>query len=326
MKPPGFWQSPHRSLWAAVLWPVTLLYRLGASLRRTVTRPVAVDAKVLCVGNVTVGGAGKTPVVIALAKAAGKQGIRVAIVSRGYGGRLVGPVCVDPTHHSARDVGDEPMLLAAHAPTWISRDRVQGAMAAQTAGADLVLLDDGFQNPSLQKDFSLLVFDGGYGIGNGAVFPAGPLREPVDSALLRADMCLLIGQDERNLTGTVLRDAEVEVARLVPEPSANFERNSPYVAFAGIGIPEKFFRTLRAMGLELAAAVQYPDHYQYTKKDLNELMLEAQKNRASLVTTRKDYVRIPESHTEHVQVLDVALECETAGTMEQIIRKAMDHG
>jgi len=326
VKAPRFWQSDHGSVWQTVLWPAALLYRFGGLIRRATTKPAVVKARILCVGNVTLGGAGKTPVVLALAKTAGEMGIRVGVVSRGYGGRLAGPILVDPRHHTADEVGDEPLLLAAQAPTWISRDRVQGALAAQRDGSELILLDDGFQNPSLHKNYALLVFDGGYGIGNGSVFPAGPLREPVDSALRRADMCLLVGQDRRKLKDTVLKNADVQTARLLPESLTGFESGSRYVAFAGIGIPDKFFQTLRDAKLDLADTIAYPDHYQYTDQDLNDLIMKAKKHQASLLTTRKDFVRVPVGFAEHVQVLDVALKCDTDATLERIVRKAMGHG
>ncbi len=313
-------------MWQRVLWPASLCYRFGAGVRRAFAKPADVGATVLCVGNVTMGGAGKTPVVIALAKAAAELGIETAVVSRGYGGRLAGPVRVDPARHRAADVGDEPLLLASHVTTWIDRDRARGAAAARREGAALILLDDGFQNPTLQKDFSLLVFDGGYGVGNGAVFPAGPLRETVESALQRADMCLLIGEDRRNLRNTVLKDADVRMARLIPDPAACFDKSKKVVAFAGIGIPKKFFETLRSMGFDLADAKSYPDHHKYKNSDLRYLMQKAKTIDASLITTRKDFVRLPPDYTGGVQVLDVSLECDTPGTFETIVREAMSHG
>ena len=326
MNAPRFWYSRSSILPRIALFPASIAYRFGGWLRRCLARPYRAKACVLCVGNVTMGGAGKTPVVIALAQAAARLGIRVAAVSRGYGGALAGPVRVDPAHHGAADVGDEPLLIAAHVPTWISKNRAHGVRAADDDGVDLILLDDGFQNPTVVKDFSILVFDGPTGLGNGAVFPAGPLREPLESALDRTDIGVVIGKDSWDLGAGRLKSLTVHSADLAPVQTAADHDAGRYFAFAGIGIPEKFFATLERLNLNLVERRGYPDHHQYTDRDMNEILDAAARLGAQAITTRKDVVRIPSRFADSIDVLDVDLVFETSDTPETLVKEAMGHG
>jgi tetraacyldisaccharide 4'-kinase len=243
------------------------------------------------VGNLTAGGSGKTPIAIALCRMLAARGKKIVFLTRGYGGRLRGPVQVNPARHSASDVGDEPPLLAHHAATIVARDRADGARLADSLGAEIILMDDGFQNFAIAKDFSLLVIDAASGFGNGRLIPSGPLREPVTRGLGRAQALVLMGDGEVVLppfAGPILR------ARLVPTaPEALRGRN--VLAFAGIGRPEKFFRMLEAIGAYVVAAQSFPDHHRFTGLDLSTLKDAAQKTGALLVTTEKDYVRLDPS-------------------------------
>ncbi|HEV2956681.1 MAG TPA: tetraacyldisaccharide 4'-kinase, partial [Xanthobacteraceae bacterium] len=287
MHAPSFWwQEPGTA--AALLAPVASIYGAVAAARLRQTGERA-GVPVLCVGNPTVGGSGKTPTALALARLLIDAGERPFLLSRGYGGRLAGPVRVDPQHHRADDVGDEPLLLARGAPTVIARDRVAGARVARSAGAGVIVLDDGFQNPSLAKDLSILVIDGRRGIGNGRVFPAGPLRAPLAAQFDRAQAVLIIGEGP---TGAVAaRDAEargltVFRGRLVPDAaSVAALTGSRVLAFAGIGDPEKFFATLSAAGVDVAIARGFPDHHPFTGAQAAALVAEADRAGLSLVTT-----------------------------------------
>ncbi|MEO3428352.1 tetraacyldisaccharide 4'-kinase [Pelagibius sp. CAU 1746] len=308
MQAPDFW---HRDgLLARLLNPLGGIYHLAGVARRAAARPWQAAVPVICVGNLVAGGAGKTPVALSLLEILKDRGLRPAALTRGYGGAAAGPLRVVPGEHDAADVGDEALLLAAAAPTWVSRDRVAGARAAAEAGADIIVMDDGFQNPSLKKDLSLLVVDAGYGLGNGRVMPAGPLRETAASGLARADALVIvgegyIGETEKNLA----KDLAVLRARLQPKDDAL--RGQRVFAFAGIGRPEKFFETLRGQGAELAGTESFPDHQPYTAATLARLRSAARAAGAQLVTTAKDAARMgaarPGAGAPDIAVLDVDL-------------------
>jgi tetraacyldisaccharide 4'-kinase len=305
MRAPGFWTRPP-GLMARLLWPLGLVY--AAATRRRLRRPgLRLPVPVICVGNLTAGGTGKTPTVIALAERLAARGVAVHVVTRGHGGRLAGPVRVDPRRHRAEEVGDEPLLIAAFAPVWVARDRAAGGRAAVEAGARAVLLDDGFQNPALVKDLSILVVDGETGFGNGFCIPAGPLREPVAEGLARADLVLAVGGDPAPVR-TACPGVPVVPARIVPRPTGMPWTGQRVVAFAGIGRPEKFFATLRGLGAELVAAHPLPDHAPLSPRLLARLVREAKAADAMLVTTDKDAVRLPRSFVGKAMPVPVMLE------------------
>lgn len=292
MREPAFW-------WRPASWQSLLLAPFGAvygwfSARRMQQPGENAAVPVICVGNYHVGGAGKTPTVIALIARLRQMGEQPVVLSRGYGGALAGPVRVDPQHHAAGDVGDEPLLIASYAPVIVSRDRVAGARAAVAAGATVIVMDDGFQNPSLQKDLSIVVIDAHRGTGNGAVFPAGPLRVALPVQLPRTDALLIVGEGQAadhvavKLAGrTVLR------GHIVPDAGAVAGLTGRRVlAFSGIGDPERFVRTLRAAGIDVAASRAFADHHPYTQADLDGLQAEARSAGLELVTTEKDRVRL----------------------------------
>lgn len=312
IRAPAFWANPpdRPGLAASLLSPLTWLWTLAA--RRRVARPPAarLGIPVVCVGNLTAGGAGKTPLVIALVERLRARGIAVHVVSRGHGGSLAGPVRVDETRHSAAEVGDEPLLLSAFAPVWIARDRAAAGRAAEGAGAEAVVMDDGFQNPDLAKDLSILVADAGAGFGNGRVIPAGPLREPLRDGLARADLMLAIGTPaERDAFRRAWPDLGLPVvgASLEPLRTGMDWRGLRAFAFAGIGRPEKFFATLRAEGAEIVATRSFPDHAPYERTMLARLAADARNAGAQLVTTEKDAARLPPDFRRQVLVLPVRL-------------------
>ena len=308
MRAPAFWAAERGGLPAAALTPLSWLYRAGAWSRAALARPAEAGPPVVCVGNFTAGGAGKTPTVLALAALLAKEGVRPHVLTRGYGGSERGPLRVDPERHDARAVGDEALLLARAAPTWLSRDRAAGAAAAQSAGADLLLMDDGMQSPGLAKDLCLAVVDGGAGFGNGRVLPAGPLREPLAKGLLRAQALVLVGADRRGaLAALGSHGLPVIEADLVPSDELRSLREQPLVAFAGIGRPEKFFDTLTDNGCTLIARYAFADHHRYKPNEIAAIIEHAKERDALPVTTEKDHVRLPLDTREMVQTLPVTL-------------------
>jgi tetraacyldisaccharide 4'-kinase len=315
MRAPDFWGRGRGGLRARALSPVSLLWRLGALARGGPAKPAGLP--VISIGNLVAGGAGKTPTAIAVAERLLERGRAPHFVTRGYGGRTAGPHRVDPEKDGADLVGDEPLLLAAVAPTWVARDRHAGAVAARFAGADCVVLDDAHQNRTVCKSLSLVVVDAGYGFGNGHVMPAGPLREPVAQGLKRADAVVLIGQGDVAglLTTTVLR------ARL--EPADDRLRHKRVVAFAGIGRPEKFFDTLRGLQCEIVSAYGFPDHHTYTPDEVMRLVDEAGAAQAALVTTEKDRVRLPLEARGMAQALPVRLHIRDWQALDSLLDKAL---
>ncbi len=315
MRPPGFWFTPPgRPAWQArALAPPAALYAAATAWR--VRRPgLRLPVPVICVGNLNAGGTGKTPTVIALAQRLMPRGVAVHVVSRGYGGSLAGPVRVDIRRHRAAEVGDEPLLVAAFAPTWVARDRRAGAEAAVAAGAGAILLDDGFQNPALIRDLALVVVDAGIGFGNGRVIPAGPLREPVAEGLKRADLVLSIGPADQQARFHATWGAHIGVPHLTgalrPLETGMTWRGVRLVAFAGIGHPEKFFASLRAEGADLADTVALDDHQPLAEPLLQRLDAMARQLNAQLVTTEKDAVRLPAAFRPQVLAFPVRLELE----------------
>ena len=310
MRAPGFWQRPP-GLASALLAPLGALY--AAATARRVARPGArVGVPVICVGNLVAGGAGKTPTVIACAQRLVARGVEVHVVTRGHGGRARGPLRVDANVHDAAEVGDEPLLLAAFAPTWVARDRAAGARAAVAAGAGAILLDDGFQNPALAKDLSIVVVDAAAGFGNRRTIPAGPLREPVSAGLARADLTLTIGTGDVALPHPPPRLR----GRLAPLATGMDWAGLPVFAFAGIGRPEKFFETLRELGADLRGTAALADHQPLTPALLHRLGERAAKLGAQPVTTEKDAVRLPRAMRGRVLVLPVRLELEAWGGLD----------
>jgi tetraacyldisaccharide 4'-kinase len=287
----------------AALEPLSWLYAAAGAARIARGKPERCGVPVICIGNLTVGGTGKTPVTRTLRAMLARHGVEAHALSLGYGGALKGPVRVDPTIHTARDVGDEPLLHAVDGPAWIARDRSAGARAAVEAGARLIVMDDGFQNPALAKDLSLLVFDAVAGIGNQSVFPAGPLREPLSLGLKRSDGAILIGDAAVRPQWLDGYDKPVLFAALeplTPPPPG------PLFAFAGIGRPTKFFDTLTRHGAALADGAAFPDHHVYDEADLRRLAQLAEAHDARLITTEKDHVRLPAVWRERVATLPVS--------------------
>jgi tetraacyldisaccharide 4'-kinase len=314
MKAPQFWSG--RGPTAQLLRPFSLVTRIATA--RRMRRPgVSLGIKTICVGNAGVGGAGKTMVVLDIL--ARLKSRRSFALTRGYGGRLAGPLLVDRGQHEAADVGDEAMLLAAAAPTVLAHDRAAGARLALAEGAGAIVMDDGLQNPAVRKTLSLLVIDGGYGFGNGLLLPAGPLREPVRAAAARCQAAILIGADETNALALLPPDLPVYRAELQPLCAESLARR-PVIAFAGIGRPEKFFRSVLALGAELVDTHAYPDHHIYSARDITSLLGQTSSTGAKLVTTAKDYVKLPPPLRAACLVVQARLSWNDETAWEQLLK------
>jgi len=327
------WWRP-LSFSAILLSPFALLYGFISGLQMSRKERYRSSVPVICVGNFVVGGAGKTPTALAIAARLKREDSKVCFLTRGYGGRLSGPLWVDPETHTAADVGDEALLLAELAPTIISGDRVAGAKAAEAEGMDWIVMDDGLQNPALHKSLRLAVADGFRGIGNGLCIPAGPLRAPLARQFHRTDAVVVVGQGGPGFDFARLaarRGLPVLRGRLEPSGEALSEIvGGTVLAYAGIGNPDKFFATLSDFGIAIGEGRSFADHHVYTEDDARQLLQDAETANQVLVTTSKDRARLPDDDTalgdlkRASKVLDVTLELENPDLLERLIATARD--
>jgi tetraacyldisaccharide 4'-kinase len=331
MKEPAFWRTDggrgSGALARALLAPLGWLHAFAVARRIRRASPVRIAPKVVCIGNLTVGGTGKTPVSQTLMHRLCDMGLTPATLSRGYGGRERGPLRVDPHAHTAAQVGDEPLLLARSGQAWIARDRAAGGEAIEAAGGvDLVLMDDGHQNPDLHKDCSIIVVDGLTGWGPGTIFPAGPLREPVRAGLARADAIIVMMPDantQPDWAGLGLADLQIPAFHAWLEPVAA-PPPGKLVAFAGIGRPQKFFDALQAAGGDLGEVAVYGDHHAFSAGDLRHLDALAAAHDARLVTTEKDWVRLPADARSRITAWPVRAVFANPGALDGLLRDVVD--
>jgi tetraacyldisaccharide 4'-kinase len=326
MREPAFWHRP--SSWKShLLRPLAALYGAVAA-RRLQRKGLDAGIPVICVGNYHVGGAGKTPTVLALANLLRDLGELPVVLSRGYGGKLRGPVKVDPQRHLASDVGDEPLMLASALPVVIARDRPAGVALAKSQGASVILMDDGFQNPAVSKDASLIVIDSARGLGNGRVIPAGPLRAPLLPQQARTDALVVVGDGEaagKVAAGIAAQGKPVLSAHLRPDNASVAALGGKRVlAFAGIGDPARFFNTLRASGVEVVRGRAFADHHVFSRREIEDLGAEARRDALMLVTTEKDAARLRGGEgmpdwARDIVPFKVALEFEDVATLRRFL-------
>ena len=317
MQTPVFWNE--HGIAARLLNPASVLFGAVGRWRWRWTNPVSANIPVLCVGNLVAGGAGKTPVALSLASRLRASGYATHFLSRGYGGAVRGPHRVDNDCDGPANVGDEALLLAAVSPTWVARNRVAGARAAALAGAEVIVMDDGFQNPSLLKDLSVVVIDGAYGFGNQRLIPAGPLRESVVDGLARADAVVILGADQVGVREQIPKHLLVLTGQIVAGPERLKLLGRRAVAFAGIGRPEKFFNMLEDLGCELVDRHIFPDHHLYREHELLLLADKAHRLDAILVTTAKDAVRVSKAFRGLIEVLTVTVSWDDENALDTML-------
>lgn len=328
MRPPEFWNAvdgrDSAPMLRLILTPFSWVTSWAAARRISTTVSYDPGIPVICVGNATMGGTGKTPVTIYLLKSLRRLSINAVGLTRGYGGQEKGPITVNP-NHTAADVGDEPLLLARHAPVWVAEGRDDGAKAAMTHGASAIVMDDGHQNPLLKKTISFMVVDAETGFGNGSVFPAGPLRENLTASLARADAVILMkpepGIEISDHLAEQLKGKVVIPAYLAP--AAPPPKGKLY-AFAGIGRPNKFFDSLRRHGGEIVEEIPYADHYKYKAEDIESLFALAAEYEAALITTEKDHVRLPKGYRKGVSAWPVEVKFEDELTLRRLLHPIIE--
>lgn len=312
MKTPNFWHK--RGIISYLLYPISKIFEAATFLRLNFLNTKEENPiPVICIGNLIAGGSGKTPTCIAIAKIMQHKGFNPVIISRGYKGRLKN-ILVNKQIHTAKDVGDEPLILSRQCKVIISPNRLNGIKLAASLGFTIAITDDGFQNPYFKKDLSLITIDGKYGFGNKMIIPSGPLRESIKSGLKRADGIILIGTDAYNLKSEITKP--VISARIQPLGS---ELEGKYIAFCGIGYPEKFFDTLSQTKALIIRHYSYPDHHFYSKKEIENLLIQAKDLDAKLITTAKDFVKIPKELKENIKVLEIAIKFDNFEDLEELI-------
>jgi tetraacyldisaccharide 4'-kinase len=308
---PKFWQD--KNILSFAMLPLALIYFIVISIKNLLKLPYKSKLPVVCIGNVTAGGGGKTPIAIWLAKYLTSKQVRVCFLSRGYGGNYSNSLKLDPAIHDSKFAGDEALLLAKYAPVYLCKNRAEGAKLAEKDHMKMIIMDDGMQNNSIIKDITLMAIDGETGFGNGLLLPAGPLREPASAAIKKSNMAIIIGQDKQNL------------ANIIPSVAAKIVANNnqlegkKILAFAGIARPQKFYHTLEELGAKIIFSQDFPDHYFYSNHDLDNLCHLAEQNEAMLITTEKDYIKIPASYKDKISYLPIAIEIENKQKITDII-------
>jgi tetraacyldisaccharide 4'-kinase len=321
MKAPLFWNTHN---WMSnLLLPVSHIYRFIARRRYAAITPANVSVPIICIGNLVAGGAGKTPVAIALMDLLAPHIDGEWFLTRGYGGSTQGPLKVDEKC-DFNEVGDEPLLLAQHAPTMMAKNRLDGAQAAIAQGATLLVMDDGFQNPSLKKTLSILVIDGAYGLGNERILPSGPLRESLEDGLAHAHAVVIIGEDKKHIAARISANIPVFKATAIQNVSA-LDKGQKILAFAGIARPEKFHIALRDLGFYVVSMMGFPDHHPYSAKDIATLKATAEQRDACLVTTQKDAVRLPPEFRAEVKIIGLTLQFEQPEKLKAFCMDALSH-
>jgi tetraacyldisaccharide 4'-kinase len=327
---PSFWQK--RGLIAQLLRPLRWLYSTIVTIRRFSKHSHKISVPVICVGNLTMGGSGKTPIAIALRDwfSINTENTQIAFLTRGYKGKQKAPLLVDLDIHTAKDVGDEALILAEYEPTWVAQNRFAGAQKAVENGAQLLIMDDGLQHLTLQQDIRFVVVDGSYGFGNELVFPAGPLRESLHAGLERADALIIVGEDRYQIKERFTKTLPIFQAYFTPliwedEDPLYSWKDQKIIAFAGIGHPQKFYDFLMKQDCNVIDFKAFPDHHTFKRKELDKLWQSAEEQRALLVTTQKDFVRLPHEFQDKVKVCHIWAEFAEPRALDHFLREKMAH-
>ncbi len=317
---PSFWYQKKSGIMSTALTPISWIYH-GFSHRRIHKKPrYKSKLPVICVGNLTAGGSGKTPVVTSLCKLLQQAGKNPNILSRGYGAKLKNMTKVNQEIHTAKEVGDEPYMHAKDFDCWISADRVRGAKMIETdPKVDVIVMDDGFQNPYLYKNLNIVVVDGVVGFGNEQLIPAGPLREPIENGIKRADALIIIGDDRHYLTERFSYLLPVFQAHLIPDFETHTWKGKKVIGFTGIGRPEKFRNTLLSIGVKLKEFVPFADHHFFSLSDINRLLNLAKKHGAKLVTTEKDWGRLPLSFQDTIAAIPIKVKWKNEKALHEFL-------
>mgnify|MGYP000013066839 FL=1 len=316
LKTPKFWSGLN---WQSILlFPLSYIWRLGHYINQKNAQPQKSDIPVICVGNLTVGGSGKTPVVITLCRFLSGIGKSPSVLTRGFGGRKKGPVFVNSNLHESEDVGDEPLMMSNSNTVCVSRNRPAGAaFISSDKELDCVVMDDGLQNPTLEKNLKIAVFDGKFGIGNGLLLPAGPMRETLDDGLKNVDMVIFNGEDETGLTQKIPSHIPIFTGELRPDDEIiEHLKGRPVYGFAGIGNPSRFFKTLQNIGADIVGETHFADHHPYTDTDMSQLYEDANQAGSELVTTQKDWMRLPAEWRERVLTVPVRIHFSSADSIK----------
>ena len=306
MKAPKFWNNKN-SIVSVLLIPLSFLWQLSSLIHKK--RPHKLDIPIIKIGNVVAGGAGKTPTVISLTKKLKNSGINVHIISKGYKSSVKESIQVNTKLHTFKEVGDEALLCAKIATTWVGRSRLQSIKCAIKEGAKLVILDDGIQDDSIESNLNILIFNGSQGIGNGRIIPAGPMRETLQDAIKKSQLAIIIEEDKSNINKLIKKSIPVLNANLkIENEYINNFKNKNVLAFCGIGFPEKFYTTLEKIGCNITYKKSFSDHYVYTEKDIKNLFIKAQELDSLLITTEKDHIKIMKAYKNRVFFFPISIE------------------
>lgn len=319
MRTPKFWKD--ENIVSFCLYPLSLVYRLARTIHVLFSREYKTGLNIICVGNIIAGGSGKTPVSLKIGEVLKSKNINFAYLSKGYKGAFKDFTKVDIYKHTAIEVGDEPLLLAETADTFICKNRKAALdMLSKNYDYDLIVMDDGFQNPTIFKNKNIVVIDGEYGIGNGELLPAGPMRESLKSAIKRATFFIIIGQDKQHIEDKLLdHNIDVVRARIVEKNQPDI--NKKYIAFCGLGRPEKFFNSLKNSNYEVIKTISFADHHRYKNEEISKLLSEAEKLGAQLITTKKDLVKISDEYKDKIECLNIEIEFYNNDEFKELLLK-----
>ncbi|PPR44748.1 MAG: Tetraacyldisaccharide 4'-kinase [Alphaproteobacteria bacterium MarineAlpha5_Bin11] len=324
LRAPKFWYVRNTTIFSTIFLPTSLLFRLLSKLYILFSSKNSSTVPVICIGNLVVGGAGKTPVALKVGNLLKLAGYRPHFLTRGYAGKIKENIRV-LNNHSPEEVGDESIILSSVAPTWIGSNRIKSAKLAIKNNADCIIMDDGFQNPTIKKDFSIIVIDGKQGFGNQKVLPSGPLRESINSGLKRANAVIIVGEDTFNIKKFIPSSIPCFGAKFDVSNNEKIYKGKKVTAFAGIAYPTKFFDTLENQGAKILKTFTFPDHYIYTETDLLNLVEKANKNNSILVTTKKDLIRVPESYKPLVYILEGEIKLGEEEVLKEVLINVLEN-